>query len=59
MKNNKSLYRTIDIQINYGDNSEAKNKLKWNYNMNFEQLINKLVEDEIQYIKWEEKIKNN
>jgi GDPmannose 4,6-dehydratase len=59
LKIDKNLYRPIDIQINYGDNSEAKNKLKWNYNMNFEQLINKLVEDEIQYFKWEEKIKNN
>jgi GDPmannose 4,6-dehydratase len=57
LKIDKNLYRPIDIQINYGDNSEAKNKLKWNYNMNFEQLINKLVEDEIQYIKWELKDK--
>jgi GDPmannose 4,6-dehydratase len=47
------LYRPIDIQKNYGDNVEAKNKLKWNYNINFEQLINKLIEDEIQYINWE------
>jgi GDPmannose 4,6-dehydratase len=53
LKIDKNLCRPIDIQINYGDNSEAKNKLKWNYNMNFEQLINKLVEDEIQYFKWE------
>jgi GDPmannose 4,6-dehydratase len=59
VKIDESLYRPNDIQINYGDNSEAKNKLKWNYNMNFEQLINKLVEGEIQYVKWEEKIKNN
>jgi len=59
LKIDKNLYRPIDIQINYGDNSEAKNKLKWNYNMSFEQLINKLVEDEIRYVKWEEKIKNN
>ena len=58
-KIDKNLYRPIDIQINYGDNSEAKNKLKWNYNMSFEQLINKLVEDEIKYVKWEEKIKND
>jgi len=59
LKIDKNLYRPIDIQINYGDNSEAKNKLKWNYNMSFEQLIDKLIEDEIEYFKWEEKIKNN
>lgn len=52
LKIDKNLYRPIDIQINYGDNLEAKNKLKWNYNINFEQLISKLVEDEIQYLKW-------
>jgi len=41
------------LEINYGDNSKAKNKLNWNYDMSFDQLIYKLVEDEIQYIKWE------
>lgn len=53
VKIDKNLCRLIDIQKNYGDNSEAKNKLKWNYNINLKQLIDKLVEDEIQYIKWE------
>jgi len=53
LKIDKNLYRPIDIQINYGDNSKAKNKLKWNYDMTFEQLIDKLVEAEIEYLKWE------
>jgi len=53
VKIDKSLYRTIDLEMNFGDSSKAKNKLKWNYNMSFEQLIGKLVEDEIQYINWE------
>ena len=53
VKIDKEFCRPIDIQINYGDNSEAKNKLKWNYNISFKQLIDKLVEDEIQYINWE------
>ena len=53
VKMDRDLYRPIDIQKNYGDNSEAKNKLKWNYHMNFEQLIDKLIEDEMQYINWE------
>ena len=59
VKIDESLYRPNDLEINYGDNSKAKNKLNWNYGMSFEQLIDKLVEDEIRYVKWEEKIKNN
>ena len=53
----RNLYRPTDLEINYGDNSKAKNKLKWNYNMNFEQLINRLVDDELKYFDW--KIKHN
>ena len=53
VKIDESLYRPNDLEINYGDNSKAKNKLNWNYDMSFDQLIYKLVEDEIQYIKWE------
>jgi len=53
VKIDKDLCRPIDIQKNYGDNSEAKNNLRWNYNMSFKQLIIKLVEDEVHYIKWE------
>ena len=59
IKIDENLFRTIDIQINYGDNSEAKNKLKWNYDMSFDQLIDKLVEDEIKFIKWELKNKKS
>ena len=61
VKIDKDLCRPIDIQKNYGDNLEAKNNLKWNYNMSFRQLIDKLVEDEIEFIKWElkdKKVKN-
>ena len=53
----RNLYRPTDLKINYGDSSKAKNKLKWNYNMNFEQLINRLVDDELKYFDW--KIKHN
>jgi len=59
LKIDKNLYRPIDIQINHGDNSEAKNKLKWNYNMSFEQLINKLVDDEIRYFSWKSNNENS
>ncbi len=53
IKIDESLYRPNDLVINYGDNSKAKNILNWNYDMSFEHLINKLVEDEIEYFEWE------
>lgn len=59
VKIDESLYRPNDLEINYGDNSKAKNKLKWNYNMSFKQLIYKLVDDEIEFIKWELKNKKS
>jgi GDPmannose 4,6-dehydratase len=53
IKIDKSLYKPNDLEINYGDNSKAKNKLNWKYDMSFNQLIDRLVEDEIEFIKWE------
>ena len=57
VKIDESLYRPNDLEINYGDNSKAKNKLNWKYDMSFDQLIYKLVDDEIEFIKWELKNK--
>jgi len=59
VKIDESLYRPNDLEINYGDNSKAKNKLNWNYDMSFDQLIDKLVEDEIEFVKWELKNKKS
>lgn len=59
IKIDESLYRPNDLEINYGDNSKAKNKLNWNYEMSFEKLIYKLVDDEIEFIKWESKNKKS
>jgi GDPmannose 4,6-dehydratase len=59
VKIDESLYRPNDLEINYGDNSKAKNKLNWNYDMSFDQLICKLVEDEIEFIKWKSKNKKS
>lgn len=59
VKIDESLYRPNDLEINYGDNSKAKNKLNWNYDMSFDQLICKLVEDEIQYAKLASNNKND
>ena len=59
VKIDESLYRSNDLEINYGDNSKAKNKLNWNYDISFDQLICKLVNDEIEFIKWELKNKKS
>jgi len=58
VKIDESLYRPNDLEINYGDNSKAKNKLNWNYDMSFDQLICKLVGDEIEFVKRELKNRN-
>lgn len=49
----KSLYRPVDLEIIYGDNSKAKKVLGWQYNMRFDDLIDSLIKDEIDYINWE------
>jgi len=59
VKIDESLYRPNDLEINYGDNSKAKRELKWEYNISFDKLINQLVEDEIQYVKWKSNNKND
>jgi len=59
VKIDESLYRPNDLEINYGDNAKARNNLKWNYNISFEQLIGKLVKDEIEFIKREFKNKKS
>lgn len=53
LKVDESLYRPVELEMIYGDNSKAKEKLGWNYNISFDQLINKLIEDEVQYMRWE------
>ena len=39
VKNNKNLYRSIDIQINYGDNSESKNSSTYSDNYHYRPCI--------------------
>ncbi len=47
------LFRPVDLEKIYGDNTKAKNKLHWDYNLTNDELINHLVEDEFRYIQWE------
>ena len=53
VKINKSLYRPLELEVIYGDNTKAKKHLGWQYDMTFEQLVDTLVNDEIKYVNWE------
>jgi GDPmannose 4,6-dehydratase len=53
VKIDKSLYRPVDININYGSGFKAKKELGWNYDKSFEQLVYNLVDQEVEYIKRE------
>lgn len=44
----ESLFRPTDIKDIYGDNNKAKKRLNWNYNSDFFEILDKLIEDEIQ-----------
>jgi GDPmannose 4,6-dehydratase len=43
----KKFYRPVDIMDIYGNNSKAKDALGWNYNMNFFEVLDVLIEEEI------------
>ena len=47
------LFRPVDLEEIYGDNSKAKNLLNWDYNMDNESLIKQLILDEYSLIEWE------
>jgi GDPmannose 4,6-dehydratase len=49
----QNLFRPVDLEKIYGDNSKAKTKLGWNYDLTYEVLLDKLIQDEIKYIEWE------
>lgn len=50
-----SLLRSLDLNIIYGDNSKAKNELGWQYNLTTDDLLHHLINDEIEFMKWENK----
>ena len=52
IKTDKSLYRPVDLSIIYGNPQKAKKELSWQYDLSFDDLIEKLVEDEINYNNW-------
>jgi GDPmannose 4,6-dehydratase len=48
----EKLYRPVELEIIYGNPAKARTGLNWNYTMSFDELISKLIEDEIQYQEW-------
>ncbi|PCI99611.1 MAG: GDP-mannose 4,6-dehydratase [Flavobacteriales bacterium] len=50
-----SLMRNVELDIIYGDNSKAKNELGWNYDISSNQLIEKLIKDEKEFLEWKKK----
>ena len=53
VKIDKHLYRPVDLEIIYGDNSKAKRLLGWRCAMTFKKLIDVLVKEKIEYLNWE------
>lgn len=48
-----SLLRALDLEIIYGDNGKAKSQLGWEYGLTTEMLIQQLISDEKELLKWE------
>jgi GDPmannose 4,6-dehydratase len=53
IKVDPQLFRPVDLEEIYGDNTKAKSLLNWDYNISNEQLIETLINDEYNYIEWE------
>ena len=45
----ENLFRPVDIEDIYGDNSLAKDILEWNYDMSFFDVLDILIDEEIKY----------
>ncbi|MCB9062397.1 MAG: GDP-mannose 4,6-dehydratase [Halobacteriovoraceae bacterium] len=45
----KDLYRPVDIKDIYGNNQKAKDQLGWNYDLNFFEILDILIQEEKDY----------
>lgn len=55
----EKLYRPVELEIIFGNNTKAKTQLGWQYNVTFDELIKRLIEDEIFYQRWWNEKRNN
>jgi GDPmannose 4,6-dehydratase len=53
VKTDTTLLRRLELDEIYGDNSLAKSKLGWGYSMTTDQLVDQLIKDEQEFMKWE------
>jgi GDPmannose 4,6-dehydratase len=49
----KALYRAVDLEKMWGDNTKARDELGWSYNLTSDKLIELLIEDEFKFMAWE------
>ncbi|MFN2438478.1 MAG: GDP-mannose 4,6-dehydratase [Chitinophagaceae bacterium] len=54
----ESLFRPVDLEVIYGDNTKARRVLNWDYNISNTELISQLIKDEYHFIEWEQRRKN-
>ena len=54
VKFSEKFYRPVELEIIYGNNSKAKKGLNWDYDITFDELIQKLVEDEEKFFVWKQ-----
>lgn len=55
----QKLFRPVDLEEIYGDNTKAKNILQWDYNLSNKELITHLIEDEKDFITWEQRMEKS
>jgi GDPmannose 4,6-dehydratase len=51
----EKLFRPVDLEEIYGDNTKAKKVLQWDYNLSNSELVTSLIEDEKEFLLWEER----
>lgn len=48
----QAFMRSLDLGLIYGDNTKAKGKLEWDYDLSTEGLVSKLIADEKKWLQW-------
>lgn len=47
IKVDKNLLRPVEVDDSYGDSSKAKRELRWDYDLDFYQILDLLIQDEV------------